>query len=123
MVKQMIFAEYGVFAGFVLFSFLFAFAAIATSFFLRAKASSKGKNTTYECGIEPSCDAQIKFSAKYYLLAILFIAFEIETIFLLLWAVFFKGLGLSAFISGIIFVLVLFLGWAYALRRNFFDYK
>lgn len=115
--------EYGVFAGFAILSLLFAFAAIFTSFLLRAKASNKNKNATYECGMKSDSEAQIKFSAKYYLLAILFIVFEVETIFLFPWAMALKKLGLASLVAGVFFVLVLLLGWAYALRYGFFDYE
>lgn len=123
MVKQMFTEEFGVLAAFAVFSLLFAIAAIVTSFLLRPKASSENKNSTYECGIKPQTQAQIKFGVKYYLLAILFIVFEIETIFLFPWASSLKKLGAAALVSGVIFVLILLLGWAYALRRDFFDYK
>ena len=115
--------EYGVFGGFVLLSIIFACAAIFTSFLLRAKAPYKRKNSIYECGVKPDGDAQIKFPIKYYLTAILFIIFEVETVFILPWAVYFKKLGLAAFISGVVFIVILFLGWGYAVRRDFFGYK
>ena len=55
--------------------------------------------------------------------AIFFIVFEVEAVFILPWAVYFKKLGLSAFVSGVVFVFILFLGWGYAMKRDFFDYK
>lgn len=123
MVKQMYIEEYGVFGGFVILSIVFAFAAIFTSFLVRAKAPYKEKNSTYECGVRPDGDAQIKFPIKYYMTAILFIVFEVEAVFILPWAVYFKKLGLAAFVSGVVFVFILFLGWGYAMKRDFFDYK
>ena len=59
---------------FIVFSFLFALAALITAFICSPKTKNSTKTTTYECGITPSGDAKINFSIKYYLYAILFTA-------------------------------------------------
>ncbi len=109
--------------GFVIFSVLFAIAAVLTSFLVRPKAPTNLKKSTYECGIKPKEEAQIKFGVKYYLLAILFIIFEVETIFLFPWAVSIKEFGILALIEALVFIAVLVVGWLYAWRKGFLDYK
>src|SRR2546423_11334945 len=73
------------------------------------------KNAIYECGLESKGDAWVQFKAEYYLYAIIFLVFDVETIFLLPFAVSFKGLGVGAFVAMILFVLLLAagLGWAW----------
>src|SRR5215510_12475930 len=67
----------------------------------------KEKNATYECGLESKGDALIQFKAHYYLYAILFLIFDVETIFLVPFAVAFTGLPAGAFLAMMIFVLLL----------------
>src|SRR5216117_4423622 len=61
------------------------------------------KNATYECGLESKGDALIRFKAEYYLYAIIFLIFDVETLFLLPFAVSFTGLGVGAFLSLVVF--------------------
>src|SRR5258705_8419591 len=62
------------------------------------------KNATYECGLESKGDAWIQFKSEYYLYAIIFLIFDVETIFLLPFAVSFRGLGAGAFVSLMVFL-------------------
>src|SRR5438105_13141914 len=66
----------------------------------------KEKNAIYECGLESKGDAGVQFKAEYYLYAIIFLIFDVETIFLLPFAVSFTGLGIGAFVAIIIFLLL-----------------
>ena len=72
------------------------------------------KNATYECGLESKGDTWIRFKAEYYLYAIIFLIFDVETIFLLPFAVAFTGLSVGAFVAMMIFVLLLVEGLAWA---------
>ena len=114
---------FGVFAGFVIFSILFALAAIIISWILHPKAPNKIKNTTYECGMRTFGDARIQFDVKYYMIALLFLFFDIEAVFLFPWAVVFNKLGLYALIEGFIFIFILFLGLIYIIKKGFLDWK
>lgn len=76
------------------------------------------KLSTYESGMEPVKSARERFSVKFYLVAMLFIIFDIEVVFLYSWAVVFKGLGMFAFIEMFIFIAILFLGYFYILRKG-----
>src|SRR5208283_6045988 len=73
-----------------------------------------GKNAIYECGLESKGDAWVQFKAEYYLYGIIFLIFDVETIFLLPFAVAFKGLSFGACLAMLIFILLLAEGLAWA---------
>jgi len=81
------------------------------------------KNATYECGLESKGDAWIQFKAEYYLYAIIFLIFDVETIFLLPFAVSFTGLGVDAFIALMVFLLLLVWGLAWAWMKGVLTWK
>ncbi len=109
---------YGILAGFIFLSTCFALAAIVASFLVQPKAPTPLKNTTYECGMKLFGDSRIRFSAKYYMFAILFLIFDIETVFLFPWAVSFNKLGLFALVEAFIFILILVVGLIYAWKKD-----
>ena len=76
------------------------------------------KVSTYECGFNPFDDARMKFDVRFYLVAILFIIFDLEVVFLFPWAVAFGGLGMVAFWSMMMFLLVLTIGFAYEWKKG-----
>lgn len=78
---------------------------------------TQSKKEIFECGV-PSVPNQDRMSVKFYLTAILFILFDIETIFLYLWAKVFKTLGWFGFVEICIFVFILIVGYIYVLRRG-----
>jgi len=81
------------------------------------------KNATYECGLESKGDAWIHFKSEYYLYAIIFLVFDVEMIFLLPFAVSFTGLGAGAFLSLIVFLLLLVWGLAWAWMKGVLTWK
>jgi len=83
-----------------------------------ARSNSKLKRMTYECGEEPEGGAWLQFHPRYYLVALVFVLFDIEAVFLFPWALAIKELGGLAIVDMLIFVLVLLLGWGYALRKG-----
>lgn len=103
---------------FVLLSALLAILMVIAGFICQYKKSSPAKNTTYECGIIPFGDSRIKFDVKYFNYAILFLIFDIETIFLYPFAVTMNYLGLFAIIEAFIFLAILLLGLFFAIKRN-----
>lgn len=76
------------------------------------------KSTTYECGEEPVGSAWVQFNIRFYVVALIFIVFDVEVVFLFPWAVVFKSLGLFAFVEMMIFVAVLLVGLAYVWRKG-----
>ena len=85
---------------------------------LRPNVPTEAKATTYESGIEPFQDAKVRFHAGYYIFALLFVIFDVETVFLYPWAVAYDQLGLFAFVEMIIFILMLLLGLIYAWKKK-----
>ena len=81
------------------------------------------KNATYECGLESKGDAWIHFKAEYYLYAIIFLVFDVETIFLLPFAVSFAKLSVGAFVAMMIFLLLLVEGRVWAWQKGVLNWK
>jgi NADH-quinone oxidoreductase subunit A len=76
------------------------------------------KSSTYESGMEPVRTARERFSVKYYMVAMLFIVFDIEIVFMYPWAVTYKQLGIQGFIVMFVFVFVLLVGFYYIWRKG-----
>src|ERR1700693_5511626 len=100
---------------------LFALTPLALAWFWSKRFSPRkpgpDKNAIYECGLESKGDAWIQFKAEYYLYAILFLIFDVETIFLLPFAVAFKGLSVGAVLAMLLFLLLLVEGLIWAWRK------
>jgi NADH-quinone oxidoreductase subunit A len=80
------------------------------------------KYIPYECGEIPEGNAWIRFNIRFYVVALIFIIFDVEIVFLLPWAVVFKKLGAFAFLEGVIFIVILAVGLAYVWRRRDLDW-
>lgn len=94
------------------------FLAWLWSKFFSPKKPGPQKNAIYECGLESKGDAWVQFRSEYYLYAIIFLIFDVETIFLLPFAVAFTGLPVGAFIAMIVFLLLLVEGLVWAWRKG-----
>jgi NADH-quinone oxidoreductase subunit A len=81
------------------------------------------KNAIYECGLQSRGDAWVQFKSEYYLYAIIFLIFDVETIFLLPFAVAFGGLSAGAFVAMMIFLLLLVEGLAWAWMKGVLTWK
>jgi NADH-quinone oxidoreductase subunit A len=79
---------------------------------------SRVKLEPYECGIEPTTDARDRYSVRYYLVAMLFVIFDVETIFLFPWAVVMDELLLFGFIEALVFLFILIVGYFYAWKKG-----
>ncbi len=76
------------------------------------------KLSTYESGMEPVRSARERFSVKYYMVAVLFILFDIEVIFLYPWAVNFRALGMFGYVEMVLFIVILLAGYLYILKKG-----
>lgn len=85
---------------------------------VRAKRESSTKTLTYECGEEPAHQAWIRFHPRYYVVALVFILFDVEAAFLMPWALNIRDLGSLAIVEMFLFAAILLLGWIYALRKG-----
>jgi NADH-quinone oxidoreductase subunit A len=81
------------------------------------------KESPYECGVPLLGEARQRFSVKFYLVALLFVLFDIEAVFLFPWAVIYRGLGLYGLIEMLVFVGLLFVGYLYAWKRGGLDWE
>ncbi len=106
-----IFLQFIVASGFVV-------AVMFATHFLGPKRKSKLKLETFECGIEVQGNARAPFSVKYFLVAILFVLFDVEVIFMYPWAVNFKSLGTSGLIEMLIFMALLLTGFFYIIKKG-----
>ena len=91
---------------------------LALSYLLGRRAPTQEKLSPYECGVQPIGDARGRFSVKFYLIAILFIIFDIEVVFLYPWAVIYRKLKLFGLIEMGIFILILFVGYFYIIKKG-----
>jgi NADH-quinone oxidoreductase subunit A len=105
--------EYLVILIFLIISVLLSFIIVGFSYLLSIQNPEPEKLSTYECGFEPYEDSRHKFDIKFYLVAILFIVFDIETMFLLPWSVSLAQLNLLGFWSMIDFIIELGVGFIY----------
>jgi NADH-quinone oxidoreductase subunit A len=87
------------------------------------KHPSEEKLSTYESGMEPVRTARERFSVKFYLVAMLFILFDIEIVFMYPWAVKFKELGTAGFIEMLVFIGVLLVGYLYILKKGALEWR
>jgi len=95
-----------------------ATAMVFGSLIIARQAPDKEKLSAYECGFEPFVDSRERFDVRFYLVAILFVIFDLEIAFLFPWAVVLKDIGLYGFISMMIFLLVLTVGFIYEWRKG-----
>ena len=80
------------------------------------------KLDTYECGLETVGDSRVQFKVQYYIFALVFLIFDVETVFLFPWAVAFKQLELFMVVEGIVFILILLAGLVYAWRKGVLEW-
>ncbi|MCF6344202.1 MAG: NADH-quinone oxidoreductase subunit A [Devosiaceae bacterium] len=103
---------------FIGLSAIIGLALLVAPFIIAVKNPDPEKLSAYECGFEPFDDARMKFDARFYLVAILFIIFDLEVAFLFPWAVAFRDVGWFGFVSMMIFLTVLTIGFIYEWRKG-----
>src|SRR5438270_7996133 len=84
---------------------------------------SRVKNTPYECGITPTGDAQGRFSVKFYMVAMLFILFDVEAVFLYPWAVIARKLGMFGFWEMLVYIGLVLVGFFYIWKKGIIDWN
>ncbi len=122
------FREYGYIALFIAVALLVPAALLLLSWlfsFIRVRPQNPGpvKQSTYECGMEALGGSWGKFNFRYYYYALLFVIFDVETVFLYPWAVYLKQLKLFGFIEMLVFILILVLGYLYAWKKRAFEWR
>lgn len=110
--------DYVTIFAFALVAILFAAASMIASSLLRPDLPDNVKSSTYECGMEALGSTEVKTNIRFYVFALLFVIFDVETLFVFPWAVVVKEVGPLALIEMLIFLAILFLGLVYAWMKG-----
>ncbi len=103
---------------FVVVAIAFPIISLALAYFIRPKKPNAVKSTIYECGLETIGETWVQFRVQYYIYALVFVVFDVETIFLYPWAVAYDKLGIFALVEMFIFLVILLGGLVYAWRKG-----
>tara|TARA_B100001971_G_scaffold195620_1_gene202591 strand:+ start:111 stop:479 length:369 start_codon:yes stop_codon:yes gene_type:complete len=96
---------------------------VVLNFILSPKNPDPEKLSAYECGFEPFSDSRMEFDVRFYLVAILFIIFDLEIAFLFPWAISLGSIGIVGFISMMIFLFILTIGFIYEWKKGALDWE
>ena len=102
----------------LIFGFGMAYIFVILSEIVGARRTTREKRTTYESGMQPIRTARERFSVKFYLVAMLFIIFDIEIVFMYPWAVNFRELGMTGFVAMMLFIVLLLAGYVYVIKKG-----
>jgi len=119
----MIIQDYGIVGLFFVIGIAFVSAAFIVSWLLRPRDPNPVKNSTYECGEIVKGSSRVQFNVSYYLVALLFVIFDIEVLFLVPWIVVFRELGMVAYVEMMIFIAILVVGLIYAWKKGVFEWQ
>ncbi len=108
---------------FLIISLILSAGFIVVNFLFSPKKPDPEKLSAYECGFEPFSDSRMEFDIRFYLVAILFIIFDLEIAFLFPWAVSLGKLGILGFISMMIFLFILTVGFIYEWKKGVLDWE
>lgn len=110
--------EFGSILAFLIVGAVFTAGGLIASWLLRPHRPYAQKLTTYECGEEPIGSARVRFNIRFYVVALIFLVFEVEVVFLFPWALVFKQFGMFAFVEMLIFLGILIVGYAYVWAKG-----
>ncbi|MGI5940325.1 MAG: NADH-quinone oxidoreductase subunit A [Thermoleophilia bacterium] len=100
-----------------------AVAFIAISHLLSPTSRNPNKGEPYECGVVPKADARAPFNVHYYIVAVLFVLFDLEAVFIYPWAISLRALGTAALFEMLVFIAILFVGLIYAWKQGVLDWE
>ncbi|MBI4713332.1 MAG: NADH-quinone oxidoreductase subunit A [Planctomycetes bacterium] len=114
--------DFAAILAFIIIAVLFVLVTLIFSWVVRPSKPSAEKASTYECGERPFGPSWIKFNIRFYVIALIFIIFEVEVLVLFPWAVIYKSLGLFGFVEMLIFVGILLIALAYLWKKGDLDW-
>ncbi|MBK7259811.1 MAG: NADH-quinone oxidoreductase subunit A [Ignavibacteriae bacterium] len=114
--------EFGRVLLFILVGAVFVALGLVTAWLLRPSRPYPSKNSTYECGETPVGDTRIRFNIRFYVIALIFVIFDVEVVFLFPWALVYRSLGWFAFVEMLVFLSILIAGYAYVWRNGDLDW-
>lgn len=103
---------------FLIIATLFPIVTLLVAKLVRPSTPGTDKLGPYECGIDPQMESRGRYTVRYYIIAILFVIFDVETIFLFPWAVQFKVLGVFGLIEMIVFLAILIVGYVWVYKKG-----
>lgn len=115
--------DFGTLGIFLLGGIAFSIIILATNWFFRPKRPGAEKEITFECGLDTQGSTWVQFKISYFLYALIFVIFDVETVFLYPWAVAFNSVGIFAFVEMLIFVGLLSVGLFYAWKKGALEWK
>lgn len=110
--------EFGKIFVFILTAILFVIIALVVAKFIRPDRPTKEKLTTYECGENPEGSPWVKFNIRFYVVALIFLIFDVEVVLLIPWAMVYQTFGITGYLIGAVFLILLGLGMAYEWRKG-----
>jgi len=114
--------EFGRVFVFLIVGAVFVAGGLITAWLIRPHRPYPSKLSTYECGETPVGDTRVRFNIRFYVVALIFLIFDVEVVFLFPWALVYKNLGWFAFIEMVVFLAILFVGYAYVWRKGDLDW-
>ncbi len=114
--------EFGRIFIFLIIGLVFVAGGLIMSWLIRPSRPYPSKLTTYECGETPIGDTHIRFNIRFYVIALIFLIFDVEVVFLFPWATVYKELGWFAFIEMLVFIGILLVGYTYVWRKGDLDW-
>jgi NADH-quinone oxidoreductase subunit A len=107
---------------FMALAFLFPIVTLLLAKLVRPNSGGVGKLMPYECGVDPDSDARQRYAIRYYVVAILFVIFDVETIFLFPWAILYKQLALFGLMEMLVFLAILIVGYIWIIKKGALDW-
>src|SRR4026208_1594058 len=99
-------------------TFLFPIVTLLVAKLVRPNTGGVGKLEPYECGVDPDSDARKRYAIRYYVVAILFVIFDVETVFLFRWAIIYKQLALFGLLEMLVFLGILVVGYVWIIKKG-----
>src|SRR2546422_4058239 len=103
-------------------AFLFPVVTLLLAKLVRPQTGGAGKLAPYECGVDPDSDARKRYAIRYYVVAILFVIFDVETVFLFPWAIIYKQLALFGLVEMLVFLGILSVGYVWIIKKGALDW-
>ncbi len=107
---------------FMALAFAFPLVTLFVAKLIRPSTGGAGKLMPYECGVDPDSDARQRYAIRYYVVAILFVIFDVETIFLFPWAIIYKQLALFGLVEMLVFLGILLVGYIWIIKKGALDW-
>ena len=107
---------------FIGLAMMFPIVTLLVAKLIRPSTGGVGKLSPYECGVDPDSDARQRYAIRYYVVAILFVIFDVETVFLFPWAIIYRKLAFFGLIEMLVFLGILIVGYVWIIKKGALDW-